>query len=493
MERAVTHLHLSTLGDLPPWVSTPSYVPWKVQVGIVHFGVGVFHRSHEAMYIDRILTAGDTRWGICGVGVLPEDRTIGDVLLEQDHLYTLVTVAPDGTAQARVVGAITEYLYGPDNPAAVQAKLADSRTKIVSLTITEGGYSMDDATGVFDPTGLTLADLQPMSGQPCSVLGHIVAGLDARRGAGAGPFTVLSCDNMVGNGDTARSAVLAFAQRKDPALASWINEYVSFPNSMVDRITPATTDHTRQAVETDFGIEDAWPVRAESFEQWVIEDKFCAGRPDLHTVGVQLVADVKPYELMKLRLLNASHQVMSYLGLLSGYTQVHEVCRDPGFARFLLGYMHEEAIPTLQPVPGIDLEVYCDQLITRFCSAAIADTLSRQATDGSDRLPRFLLPVVADQLLHGRPITRSALTLAAWSLFLDGATDTPPVDRRLPSLKATAEAERDTPGAFLTCSPVFGALGNHPVLRTAFVQARAAITAGGAQSAIRGLGIAGAA
>lgn len=487
----MTRLHLSTLSDLPPSVSTPRYVPWKGQTGIVHFGVGAFHRAHEAMYIDRILAAGDTRWGICGVGVLPQDRTIGDVLLEQDHLYTLVTVDPDGTERVRVVASITEYLYAPDNPAAVQAKLVHPDTKIVSLTITEGGYSIDDATGVFDPTGLTLADLQPMPGPPQSVLGHIVAGLGARRVAGAGGFTVLSCDNIVGNGDTARHAVLAFAQRKDPQLASWIDEHVSFPSSMVDRITPATTDRTRQTVDTDFGIEDAWPVRAESFEQWVVEDDFCAGRPDLDAVGVQLVTDVEPYELMKLRLLNASHQVMSYLGLLAGYTQVHDVCRDPGFARFLLGYMHEEAIPTLQAVPGIDLGVYCDQLITRFRGGAIADTLARQVADSSDRLPKFLLPVIADQLLHGRPITRSALTLAAWSLFLDGATNTPPVDRRLPGLKAAAEAERDTPGAFLTDSHVFGALGVHPVLRTAFVQARADLIAGGAQSAICDLGLAG--
>lgn len=488
----MTRLQLANLADLPSAVETPSYVPWKVQTGIVHFGIGAFHRSHEAMYIDRILTTGDMRWGICGVGVLPQDRAIGDVLLEQDHLYTLVTVDPDSTNQARVVAAITEYLYAPDNPAAVQAKLAHSNIKIVSLTITEGGYSMDDATGVFDPTGLTLADLQPTPGPPHSVLGHIVAGLSARRGAGAGGFTVLSCDNIVGNGDTARRAVLAFAQRQDPTLASWINEHVSFPNSMVDCITPATTSETRQAVADDLGIEDAWPVRAESFEQWVLADKFCNGRPDLDTVGVQLVADVGQYELMKLRLLNASHQVMSYLGLLAGYTHVHDVCHDPDFVAFLLGYMHEEAVPTLPPAPGIDVYDYCDQLIIRFGSAAIADTLARQVTDGSDRIPKFLLPVVADQLLHRRPITRSALALAAWSLFVDGATDTPPIDRRLSGLTAAAAAERHDPGAFLDYSPVFGSLGDDPVLRTAFVQART-LTAGGAQSAIRDLRIAGAA
>ncbi|MEV8268671.1 mannitol dehydrogenase family protein [Microbacterium sp. NPDC076911] len=489
----MTTLNAASLHALSPAVSVPTYDRSAVGSGIVHFGVGNFHRAHEAMFIDRLLNAGDTEWGICGVGVLPFDAAMKDTLAAQDGLYTLSTTSPQGVTESRIVGSLIEYLFAPDGPQAVMDKLVAPETRIVSLTVTEGGYSVDDATGEFAPNDeATLSDLADSLSAPArlprSVLGYIVESLRRRRECGIPAFTVMSCDNIQGNGLVAKVAVVGFAARRDPALASWISEQVSFPSSMVDRITPATTDETRAALRAAHDIEDLWPVHSESFEQWVLEDAFPLGRPAFDTVGVQLVDDVEPYELMKLRLLNASHQAMSYLGILSGAQSVHEVCTDPLFATFLRQYMHDEAIPTLQPVPGINLTAYCDQLVARFSSEAIRDTLARQVVDASDRIPKFLLPVVAEQLSRGGQISHASLVLAAWSVFLEGHTDagtpTAPVDRRLAELSGAVAAEAERPGSFLDYAPVFGTLGANATLRAAFIAARASLKAQGARKTL---------
>jgi mannitol 2-dehydrogenase len=491
----MTTLDARTLGSLDPAVALPGYDRTAVTPGIVHFGVGAFHRSHEAMFVDRVLALGATDWGIVGVGTLPGDRAMRDALGAQDDLYTLVTTDPGGAVEVRVIGSIVDYLYAPEQPEAVLAALRDPRTRIASLTITEGGYGINDATGAFEPRdAATLADLDalPEGAAPTSALGFLVVGLRERRDAGATPFTVMSCDNIQGNGRVARAAVLAFAARLDPQLADWIAAEVSFPNSMVDRITPATTQAGLERVSREFGIDDRWPVLSESFVQWVLEDDFTDGRPDFGAVGVQVVADVEPYEVMKLRLLNASHQAMSYLGLLSGAEYVHEVCRDPLFAGFLLGYMNEEARPTLAPVPGVDLDDYTAELMRRFSSEAIRDTLMRQIVDGSERIPKFLLPVVREQLRTGGPIERSVLVLAAWSRFIEGRSDNggilEPVDKRLDELRAAVAGEADAPGSFLDYRPVFGDLGSDARLRAAFVAARATLAADGARGALEALG-----
>ncbi|SFN36358.1 mannitol dehydrogenase family protein [Mycetocola miduiensis] len=487
----MTRLSNSTLGDLPPDVARPAYDRATIRPGIVHFGVGAFHRSHEAMFVDRVLELGRDGWGIVGVGTLPSDRAMKAALVPQDCLYTLVTTSPEGTSSARVIGSIVEYLYAPDDPASVLARLADPATRIVSLTITEGGYGVTDVTGEFQPHDeATIADLDglPNGAAPRSPLGFITEGLRMRRDVGHMPFTVMSCDNIQGNGIVARTALLAFANHIDPGLARWIETDVRFPNSMVDRITPATTAQARASVAERFGVDDRWPVLSESFEQWVLEDSFSDGRPPLERVGVQLVDDVEPYEVMKLRLLNASHQAMSYLGLLAGETYVHEVCRDEVFAAFLRGYMEHEARPTLSPVPGVDLDAYCDELMRRFSSEAISDTLARQIVDGSERIPKFLLPVVREQLRTGGPVDRSALVLAAWSRLIEGRADdgTPlePVDRRLSDLRAAVAQEASSPGAFLGLTAVFGDLGSNVRLREAFIAARADLQGLGARGAV---------
>ncbi|WP_072687433.1 mannitol dehydrogenase family protein [Rhodococcus marinonascens] len=482
----MTCLSRRALATLPVSVETPTYRD-DVQIGIVHFGVGGFHRSHEAMYVDRILAAGHTDWGICGVGVMAGDTRMRDVLESQDYLYTLVTRDTDGTTHARVIGSIADFLYAPDDPQAVLDQLAASTTRIVSLTITEGGYSINDATGRFDPSDPdTLHDLTCGGELPRSVLGFITAALARRRSLGIFPFTVMSCDNIEHNGSVARTAVTAFAERKDPALAAWIRDTVAFPSSMVDRITPVTTTETIGTVAATFGVEDQWPVQSESFEQWVLEDHFTLGRPPFEQVGVQIVDDVEPYELMKLRLLNASHQVMSYLGILAGHTYVHEVFDDSDLDAFVMSYMRREATPTLRPVPGVDLARYRTQLRERFASNSIRDTLARQIVNASDRIPKFLLPVACEQLERGGSIDHIALVLAAWCTVIDSEDlDVPLIDGRGDQLLEFARHDRDRPGAFLGNSTIFGDLVTSTTLHVAYCAAKQALHEHGPRTAAR--------
>lgn len=482
------NLNRANLSTLGPNIAVPRYDPQALRSGIVHFGVGGFHRSHEAMYLDRLLNlGGHDDWGICGVGVLSGDARMRDVLAAQDHLYTLVTRSPDGGSEARVIGAVREFLFAPDDPEAVLERLADPATRIVSLTVTEGGYGINNATGEFDPLTPDLQhDLTP-GNAPRTVFGFITEGLRRRWERGLAPFTVMSCDNMQGNGHVAGRAFTAFARLKDPELGEWVARHVAFPNSMVDRITPVTTEGTRREVADEYGIEDGWPVVAESFTQWVLEDHFTLGRPPLETVGVQLVDDVEPYELMKLRLLNASHQAMSHLGLLAGYTYAHEVCGHPLFVDFLLGYMAREATPTLRPVPGIDLAAYRRQLIERFASPAIGDTLARLVAEGSERIPKFLLPVVREGLAAGGEIGRSALVVAAWSMYIVAAHEGrfPLVDPRAEGLTQAALREVEQPGAFLELRDVFGDLGQNARFRSAYLAARDLLRREGPMEAMR--------
>ncbi|AOW92009.1 mannitol dehydrogenase [Rhodococcus sp. WMMA185] len=481
----MTGLSRSALARFPASVETPARRE-DVRIGIVHFGVGNFHRSHEAMYVDRILAAGHTDWGICGVGVMAGDTRMRGVLASQDNLYTLVTRDTDGTAHARVIDSIAEFLYAPDDPEAVLNRLAAPTTRIVSLTITEGGYSINDATGQFDPHDPdTLHDLDD-EGVPRSVLGFLTAALARRRSLGIPPFTVVSCDNLEHNGAVARAAVTAFAERKDPTLAAWISDTVAFPSSMVDRITPVTTTETIATVAATFGVEDQWPVQSESFEQWVLEDHFTLGRPPFEQVGVQMVDDVEPYELMKLRLLNASHQVMSYLGILAGYTYVHDVFADPDLDAFVVSYMHREATPTLRRVPGIDLARYCVQLRKRFAGDSIRDTLARQVVNASDRIPKFVLPVAREQLERGGSVDHIALVLAAWCTVVDSEDlGVPLIDGHADELRELARQDRDQPGAFLGNRTIFGDLVTSAPLNAAYRAAKQSLLEQGPRTAAR--------
>jgi mannitol 2-dehydrogenase len=459
----VTPLRTDTLASHAEHVPVPGYDRSRLTVGVVHFGVGGFHRAHQAMYQDRLMNEGmGLDWAICGVGVMPSDRRMQEVLDAQDGLYTLVLKHSDGTYEPRIIGAITEYQFAPDDPEAVIERMAAESTRIVSLTVTEGGYNIHHVTGEFDAANPDVAhDLEP-DAVPRTAFGLITEALRRRRERGLVPFTVMSCDNLQGNGDLARRVFTAFAQLRDPELGAWVEREVRFPNSMVDRITPVTTDDDRAEVRERFGIEDAWPVVCEPFTQWVLEDAFSAGRPPYEDAGVQVVEDVEPYELMKLRLLNASHQALCYFAYLSGYRLVHEAAQDPLFRSFLRGYMDEEGTPTLEPVPGVDLDEYKDTLIERFSNPEVRDTIARLCAESSDRIPKWLLPVIRHQLAAGGDLKRSAAVVASWARYAEGVDERGEpievVDRLADTLTAAAKRQRSDPDAFIANREVFGDL-----------------------------------
>jgi mannitol 2-dehydrogenase len=464
---AVLPLRTATLAEIATRLSVPTYDRAAITTGIVHFGVGGFHRAHQAAFIDQLLNAGaPLEWGICGVGVLAADRAMRDALAPQDHLYTLIQKHSDGHYEAGVIGSIAAYLYAPDDPELVIRRLADPMTQIVTLTITEGGYGIDDLTGKFNPDARWITADLDQDATPRSAFGLILAGLAHRRKEGIGPFTVASCDNLEGNGSLTREALTELARLRDPELANWIEQEVAFPNSMVDRITPATTDEDRAQLAARFGVEDRWPVVCEPFTQWVLEDSFSSRRPPLEQAsGVQIVSDVAPYELMKLRLLNAGHQGLCYFARLCGYTYVHEAAQDPLFREFLRAYMHDEAAPTLGAVPGVDLDAYERTLIERFSNPEIRDTVARLCAEGSDRIPKWVLPVARTQLARGGPITRSAAIVASWARYAEGSDEQGRpieiVDRRRDELVALAARQRDLPTAFLTNRALFGELAEN--------------------------------
>jgi mannitol 2-dehydrogenase len=475
-----------------PDIELPDYDRTQVRPGIVHLGVGGFHRAHQAVVVDDLLRQGTGQdWGIIGVGVLPGDAAMRDALDAQDRLYTLVRKHPDGTLDARVIGSIIDYLLASDDPERVVELLADPAIRIVSLTITEGGYGIDPISGEFDAgADAVRADLEP-GAAPRTVFGLVTAGLARRRERGIPPFTVMSCDNIPGNGGVARRAFSSFAALVDPGLGRFIAEEVAFPNSMVDRITPVTTAEDRALVAERFGIADRWPVVAEPFFQWVLEDRFPLGRPAFESAGVQLVDDVEPYELMKLRLLNASHQGMAYAGSLIGYRYAHEAVADPAIRELLRDYMQLEARPTLRPVPGIDLDDYIATLLTRFANPAIRDTLARLCAETSDRIPKFLLPVVRERLAAGGDVRRSAAIVATWARYAEGVDEAGEpiqvVDRDAAELTRIARTQRDDPTAFIANRRYFGDLVDDDRFRVPYLAALASLHEHGAAATVRSL------
>ncbi len=476
-----------------PGLQVPSYDRAKVRTGIVHFGVGGFHRAHQAMYVDRLLADGPeaAEWGVCGVGLRPADRAMRDALVPQDGLYTLTLKHADGAVETSVIGAIVDYLYAPDDPEAVLERLAHPETRVVSLTITEGGYNFAAATGEFDASAPDVAaDLLP-GAVPVTVFGYVVEALRRRRDRDLPPFTVMSCDNIEGNGTMAHRTFLAFARLADPALADWIDAHVRFPNSMVDRITPATPPGMRAEVAERTGVDDRWPVVAEPFTQWVLEDDFAAGRPPLETVGVQVVPDVAPYELMKLRLLNAGHQTLCYFGHLLGHRLVHDAAADPDIRELLRRYMTDEGRPTLRPVPGVDLDEYVDTLLERFSNPAIADTVARLCQDSSDRIPKWLLPVIRERLAAGESAPLAAAVVAAWTRYDEGEDEQGApidvVDPRAVELVSLARRSRTEPLAFVSDPALFGDLAQHEGFTGPYLAALGSLRARGARATLREL------
>jgi mannitol 2-dehydrogenase len=442
-------------------IPVPKYERSQIGIGIVHFGVGGFHRAHQAMYLDELLNAGLARdWGICGVGVLPGDQRMRDALRSQDYLYTLILEHPDGTRQPRVIGSIIDFRYAPDDPEAVIELLADPATRIISLTITEGGYNIRHDNGKFDVDNPSIQRDLAADQPPGTVFGLVAEALNRRRERHVPSPTIVSCDNIVENGQVARRAFTSYAELSNPELAQWMRDNTKFPNSMVDRITPVTTPEVIERLDSEFAVQDAWPVAAEPFAMWVLEDDFTDGRPPLDEAGVQLVHDVSPYEAMKLRLLNASHQGLCYFAYLAGYRLVHEAAQDPLIAEFLSRYMDSEAMPTLTPIPG--LTEFKDSLIPRFANAYVRDTVARLCAESSDRIPKWLLPVVRDNLRSSGPVRLSAAIVASWARYAEGVDESGQpievVDRLADTLVPIARSQRHNASAFLENRSVFGDL-----------------------------------
>ncbi|MDD1010237.1 MAG: mannitol dehydrogenase family protein [Pseudomonas sp.] len=417
-------LNKQNLNRLAAEVQLPAYSLSDTRQGIAHIGVGGFHRAHQAYYTDALMNTGEALdWAICGVGLRAEDRRARDDLKEQDYLFTLFELGDSDDTEVRVIGAIRDMLLAEDGAQALIDKLADPQIRIVSLTITEGGYCIDDSNGEFMAHLPQIQHDLAHPGAPTTVFGFLCAALEKRRGAGTPAFTIMSCDNLPHNGAVTRKALLAFATLRNTGLRDWIEQNVSFPNAMVDRITPMTSTAHRLQLADKHAVDDAWPVVCEPFVQWVLEDKFVNGRPAWEKVGVQFTDDVSPYEEMKIKLLNGSHLALTYLGFLKGYRFVHETMNDPLFVRYMRAYMDLDVTPQLAPVPGINLDDYKDTLVARFSNQAIADQLERVCSDGSSKFPKFTVPTINRLIADGRETRRAALVVAAWALYLKGVDE----------------------------------------------------------------------
>ncbi|WDR03465.1 mannitol dehydrogenase family protein [Devosia algicola] len=475
------------LTEITAFAAVPQYDRSGLKAGIVHFGVGNFHRAHQAVYLDDLFNLGhDHDWALIGAGVRPADASMRNKLASQDFLTTVVEQESD-TSDARVTGSMCGFLE-IGNAAVIIGQLSDPAIRIVSLTVTEGGYYIDPASQKFDPNHPDIvADAQNHSA-PSTVFGLILAGLRSRRDNDIAPFTVMSCDNIPGNGHVTQNAIVGLAELFDPDLAQWVLANVAFPNGMVDRITPATSQRERDKLELDFGIVDQWPVFCEQFRQWVLEDHFTMGRPALEKVGVQFVDDVAPFEFMKIRILNGGHATIAYPAALLDIQYAHEAMQEPLIRAFLEKVERSEIIPTVPPVPDTDLNNYYQLIDRRFSNPTIGDTISRLCLDGSNRQPKFILPTAIDRLRAGQSVTGLALVTALWARYCYGTSDSgaliSPNDPNWERLTAQAKIARNDPAAWLAMTDIFGELAQNPVYIAAFKTALGALWTEGTRATL---------
>jgi fructuronate reductase len=479
----------ATLSLLPPEVVRPTYDRAALRTGIVHLGLGAFHRAHQAVYTEAALAAGDTRWGITAASLRsPETR---DALAPQDGLYTL-NLRGESDSLA-VIGSVRRVLVAPESPARLVEAMSAPDIAIVSLTVTEKAYCRDPATGALDEAHSDVLHDLAHPEAPRSALGLLTAAIMARRDMGTPAFTVLCCDNLPANGQTVHRLLTRFAALRSADLGAFVANEVACPDTMVDRIVPATTDEDRARVAAGLGVEDAWPVIAEPFTQWVIEDRFPGGRPDWAAAGATLVVDVAPFEAMKLRLLNASHSALAYLGYLAGAETVADAMRDPGLAAFAARVM-EDATPTLAVPAGTDVAGYIRSLLDRFRNPALRHRTWQIAMDGSQKLPQRILGTMRDRLAQGRPIGAHALVVAGWMRYVSGVDERgKPIDVRDPIADDLAAVARQAGPAAASLAPallgvrsIFGEdLAADPRVGDAVVAALARLQAVGARRAAR--------
>ncbi|MBA2397758.1 MAG: mannitol dehydrogenase family protein [Bradyrhizobium sp.] len=488
-KEADLRLSNANLDRLPGHIHRPGYDRAGVTPGIVHLGIGAFHRAHQAVVIDDLLAAGATDWGIIGASLRSADTF--DALAPQDCLYTVAVRSGAGT-EHRIIGSVLATEVAKNNPAHLIALMADPATRIVSLTVTEKGYCHTPQTGELNADHPDIIHDLANPEAPRSAPGFIVAALARRRAASLTPFTVLSCDNLSANGHTVMRILTQFAHLRSPELGKWIADEVACPSTMVDRIVPETTDADRAAVSAELGMTDAWPVITEPFTQWIVEDNLGAGRPDFARAGVQLVADVTPFEHMKLRLLNASHSALAYLGYLAGYETIAAAMTDDRFAAFARGVMADAAV-TLSMPAGTDLAAYSASLLERFANPALHHRTWQIAMDGSQKLPQRLLGTMQDRLRQGLPIDTHALAVAGWMRYVTGIDENgqaidvrDPIARELADIakQAGPVADRLAP-ALLDVRSVFGEFGTDPRLRRAVTRALARLYELGARQAVQ--------
>lgn len=495
-------LHPDRLDALPPGVRRPGYPRERLRAGIVHLGIGAFHRGHQVEINEAAIEAmGDAGldWGIVGVSLRRPDTR--DALKPQDGLYTL-SLRGAGQETLQVLGAVVDVLVADDDPEAVIDRIADPGARIVSLTVTEKGYCHDPATGALrrDDPGI-VADLAGTAA-PVTAIGYLARGLQRRMARGHGPVTLLSCDNVASNGDTLRGVLLAFCAELDPALREWVAAHCTFPNAMVDRIVPKTTDDDVARVSAALGLYDAWPVVGEPFFQWVIEERFAAGRPRWEAGGAQFVDDAKPFEVLKHRLVNGSQSMMAYMGVLAGWATTDRVIAQPAVRTFVADTMTRETQPTLPPLPGLDLDAYRASLLARFENPALGHRTRQIAMDGSQKIPQRLLAPIRDRIAAGLPFPRLALGVAAWLHFLRGydeAGNAFPIEDPLaqPLALAMADAARRTEKLFdartrerervrtiAGFAPVFGDLAQSAVFIDAVAQQLETLCAHGVTGAL---------
>jgi len=482
------NLSLNTLSHLPDCVRTPTYARSDLSPGIVHIGLGNFHRAHQAWYLHRLFDTGaDHDWAIIGAGVRAGDAAQRDRLLAQDYLTTLIELDPSGKS-AEVTGAMIDFVPVEEGNAALIRQIAAPAIRIVSLTVTEGGYFIDPATGGFDAAHPDIRHDAAHPETPRTAFGAMIAALKLRREAGTGPFTCMSCDNLQGNGRVLRQTVVSLARLSDAALADWIEAQCSFPNSMVDCIVPATGP-SEIALAQSFGIADAAPVTHENFRQWVLEDAFCAGRPEWARVGVTFSDRVHDFETMKIRLLNGGHQIIAGAGELLGHATIAQTMADPDINALLRKVAAEEIVPHVAPVPGCTPQQYLDLIAGRFANDQIADTTRRVAFDGSSRQTGFILPSVRNGLASGDPVAGLALVSAIWARYCagtreDGSTIAPN-DPNWEVLSATAQTAQTAPALWLAMRTLYGDLGDTPRFAEAFVRWLETIYRDGVRATIR--------
>ncbi|WP_432817388.1 mannitol dehydrogenase family protein [Sulfitobacter sp. JB4-11] len=468
-------------------VEHPRYDRAALKPGIVHIGVGNFHRAHQAWYLHRLMQEGLAHdWAIIGAGVRPYDAAMREKLLAQDCLTTLIQLDPKEVS-AEVVGSMIDYLPIEEGNAPLIRQMADPAIRIVAMTVTESGYYVDPVTKGFDTGHADLVFDAAHPDAPRTAFGAIVAALRLRRDAGHAPFTGLSCDNLQGNGDILRQTVVSLARMSDPALADWIDSNATFPNSMVDCIAPATGPN-ELALAADFGIKDTAVVTHEAFRQWVIEDKFCVGRPDWDKVGATFSDDVHAFETMKIRILNAGHQVIANVGETLGIETIADCMAQPAISAFFGKVQRNEIAPTVPAVPGKTSEEYVDLIEARFSNPRIVDTTRRVAFDGSARHPGFVLPILRDQLAAGRSVEGLALVEAFWARMCAGVReDGSNIQANDPiwdELKATALKARTHPATWLDQSRIYGDLSKADPFSKAFCEWLSLIWAHGCEAAL---------